>query len=241
MAAEETMEPSANFRISSSLPRPESSFCFQITRNVSPVFLFGAPWNSLQTPCTISAIWLENIITFACSTSVAVLKSRTRITPTMHSHLRPGTMALTPAESEPLMFLPMMSAPASPKPSASRLPNLMMVFSRITVSNTSLRFPPLQHREISIQIRFQGFRFCLCSLSFAISSALNSSSAIFMAKSGLSRMASILLIIFSTGRSTRRFASLVNIREAVMSRIITKNVLLRPNAAVLRLKGRRSK
>ena len=31
------------------------------------------------------------------------------------------------------------------------------------------------------------------------------------------------------GRSTRRFASLVNIREAVMSRIITKNVLLRPN------------
>ena len=27
--------------------------------------------------------------------------------------------------------------------------HLMMVFSRITVSNTSLRFPPLQHREIS--------------------------------------------------------------------------------------------
>mmetsp|Transcript_5802 Transcript_5802/g.9935 ORF Transcript_5802/g.9935 Transcript_5802/m.9935 type:complete len:230 (-) Transcript_5802:1385-2074(-) len=229
MAAEETMEPSANFRINSSLPRPESSFCFQITRKVSPVFLFGAPWNSLQTPCTISAIWLENIITFACSTSVAVLKSRTRITPTMHSHLRPGTMALTPAESEPLMFLPMMSAPASPKPNAKRLPNLMMVFSRITVSRTSFLFPPVQQREISIQIRFQGFRFCLCSLSFAISSALNSSSA------------SILLIIFSTGRSTRRLASLVNIREAVMSRIITKNVLLRPNAAVVRLKGRMSK
>lgn len=58
------------------------------------------------------------------SASVAVLKSRTRITPTMHSHFRPGTMAFTPAEPEPIMFWPMMSAPASPKPSASREPSL---------------------------------------------------------------------------------------------------------------------
>mmetsp|Transcript_67401 Transcript_67401/g.158000 ORF Transcript_67401/g.158000 Transcript_67401/m.158000 type:complete len:232 (-) Transcript_67401:1563-2258(-) len=228
--AEETMAPSAYFCISSVPSSPASWLSFQMTRKESPVFLFGAPWNSLQTPWTISAIWLENIMTLAWRTSVAVLKSRTRRMPTIHSHLRPGTMAFTPAESEPLMFLPMMSAPASPKPRASKDPSLMMVFSRITVSMTSGR--EAHSLEASIAILLSGFCLFLIILSFLISSALNSSSAIFMASKGLSRMASIRSIIFSTGRSTSRFASLVNISDAVTRRTMTKNVTPKLNAEV---------
>jgi len=71
---------------------------------------------------------------FSCKTSVAVLKSRTRTKPRMHSTVVPWTLVLMPALSEPRMLWLMMWAPASPKPKAKREPNLMIVFSKITVS-----------------------------------------------------------------------------------------------------------
>mmetsp|Transcript_5556 Transcript_5556/g.14121 ORF Transcript_5556/g.14121 Transcript_5556/m.14121 type:complete len:238 (+) Transcript_5556:884-1597(+) len=213
----------------------------QMTRNMSPLFLFGAPRHSLTTPCTISAIWLTKVMILACSTSVATLKSRTRATPMMHSTRVPGIMASTPALAPPFMLCPIMLAPASPKPSASREPSLMMVFSRMTVSmGALLPAHSSQDTRSFMKLEMRSLR-ALDSLALASSSALNSSSAIFMATSGLSRMASTFWIMSSTGCSTRRLASLEKKRAAVQREMQTKRVVSSENIASDFRKGLRSK
>mmetsp|Transcript_134813 Transcript_134813/g.252095 ORF Transcript_134813/g.252095 Transcript_134813/m.252095 type:complete len:210 (+) Transcript_134813:1088-1717(+) len=209
---------------------------------MSPLFLFAAPWNSSTQPCTISAIWLTKFIIFDCSTSVATLKSRIFTLPIMHSTRTPGIMALTPALSEPCMLAPIMFAPASPKPSASREPSLMIVFSRMTVSMGSLTV--LLHFfavNISWMPAEMFSRVRLLILAFATSSALNSSSAIFIAMSGFSRIASTRLIMFSTGVKTRLLASLENDIAATHSTKQMKPVMIRLKPASRRVKGRKSK
>mmetsp|Transcript_77459 Transcript_77459/g.237078 ORF Transcript_77459/g.237078 Transcript_77459/m.237078 type:complete len:248 (-) Transcript_77459:1549-2292(-) len=214
----------------------------QMTRNDSPLFLLGAPKYSFTTPWTISAIWFTKVMILDCSTSVAVLKSRIRTTPMMHSTRRPGIMASTPALSPPRMLWPMMFAPASPNPSASKEPNLMMVFSRITVSIGSLvavvQTWPLA--TCPIMCLTNSF-FALAFLALANSSFLNSSSAIFMAISGLSRMASTRSIMRSTGCTMRRLASLVKARDTMISKVRIEAVLIKFICASVLEYGRRSK
>mmetsp|Transcript_27836 Transcript_27836/g.88021 ORF Transcript_27836/g.88021 Transcript_27836/m.88021 type:complete len:272 (-) Transcript_27836:126-941(-) len=83
------------------------------------------------------------------------MKFRMSQKPKMASTLRPGTMAFSMELLSPFMFWPMISAPASPKPSASREPILMMVFSRITVSMGSgdSDFRKRQSRSLELQRR----------------------------------------------------------------------------------------
>mmetsp|Transcript_40845 Transcript_40845/g.116550 ORF Transcript_40845/g.116550 Transcript_40845/m.116550 type:complete len:224 (+) Transcript_40845:310-981(+) len=217
----------------------------QISMNVSPFCLLAAPWNSSTTPCTISAILFTNVMTFACRTSVAVLKSRMRQAPMTHSTLSPSIMASTFALSTPCMLCMMMFAPASPNPSASRDPSLMIVLSRMTVSMTSSAPDGLARQAMASQtcwspffFMFFVFRFCR---ALVISSMRNSWSATFIARRGFWRMVSTLSTMLSRCFSTRRCASLEMKYEATASAVHTKTV----NSSELRLSlftyGRRSK
>mmetsp|Transcript_66300 Transcript_66300/g.185387 ORF Transcript_66300/g.185387 Transcript_66300/m.185387 type:complete len:232 (+) Transcript_66300:656-1351(+) len=214
----------------------------QTTMKVSPPFLFGDPQYWCATPWTISAIWFTNVMILDCSTSVAVLKSRMRMTPMMQSTLVPGIIASTPALSPPRMLWPMMFAPASPKPSANKDPNLMIVFSNITVSKgplvSALHICPV-HTWLA-RCRSTSF-LALARRARATSSFLNSSSAIRIAFKGLSRISSTRSIILSTGWTMRRFASLAKTREATMRRMSTVPVLSILNIASALTKGRKSK
>mmetsp|Transcript_39058 Transcript_39058/g.70498 ORF Transcript_39058/g.70498 Transcript_39058/m.70498 type:complete len:233 (-) Transcript_39058:1678-2376(-) len=192
----------------------------QIIKKVSPSFLFTAPRHSSTTPWTISAIWLTNVITLPCRTSVAVVKFRIRAMPTMQSTREPSTIAFTPCE-DPCMLELTIFAPASPNPKAKSDPSLMMVFSNITVSMGSLA-SVLHSVRGSLHFCSACFRFSF----FAISSFLNSSSAIFIATNGLSRMASTFLIIFSTGCSTKTLAVLVK-KMAAMQRITQMKIVVK--------------
>mmetsp|Transcript_95904 Transcript_95904/g.254775 ORF Transcript_95904/g.254775 Transcript_95904/m.254775 type:complete len:342 (-) Transcript_95904:590-1615(-) len=177
----------------------------QTMRKESPMFLFGAPWKSSTQPCTISPTWFTKTMTFSFSTSVAFVKLRMLQKPMMASTFCPGTIASTPALWLPFMFCPMISAPASPKPSASSPPSLMMVFSRMTVSMGSLIF-------FAWHVLYNNFRkeliLASCSRRFtlSISSRLYSRSPSFMASSGLSLMVCILAIMRSIGLSNNWLA-----------------------------------
>mmetsp|Transcript_105370 Transcript_105370/g.304806 ORF Transcript_105370/g.304806 Transcript_105370/m.304806 type:complete len:276 (-) Transcript_105370:1619-2446(-) len=200
-----TMDIPAVFLISLS---PHSGSNRQMTMNVSPEFLFGDPEYKFATPCTISAIWFTKVMILDWSTSVATLKSRMRTTPTMQSTRVPGIMALTPALSPPCMLWPMMFAPASPKPSANSEPNLMIVFSKMTVSIGSLTL--LKFSEALWQNFRNGPMASNFSRNFAasISSRRYSISPSFMASKGLSLMVSIFAIILSIGFKSSLFALL---------------------------------
>mmetsp|Transcript_26686 Transcript_26686/g.76903 ORF Transcript_26686/g.76903 Transcript_26686/m.76903 type:complete len:228 (+) Transcript_26686:813-1496(+) len=207
-----------------------------ITKNMSPAFLFTAPLNLSTMPCTISATWLTKVMTLPWSTSVAVLKLRMPAQPMMQSTREPSMVALTPEVLAPLMLLLTMFVPASPKPSANKEPNLMIVFSKMTVSIKLLR--SFANRFLQQRIRlpssFEAFM-------RNISSRLNSSSAIFIATRGSSRMASTLVIICSTGCSTNWLASLVNSKDAMHKTTQMKAVLIMLNDASSRVYGLKSK
>mmetsp|Transcript_97145 Transcript_97145/g.270311 ORF Transcript_97145/g.270311 Transcript_97145/m.270311 type:complete len:202 (-) Transcript_97145:1930-2535(-) len=177
----------------------------QTMRKASPMFLLGAPWKSSTQPCTISPTWLTKTMTFSFKTSVASVKLRMLQKPMMASTLCPGTIASTPALCPPFMFCPMISAPASPKPKASRPPSLMMVFSRMTVSMGSRTFFRLQPRYTSFW-NLVILASCSLRLAFSISSRLYSKSPSFIASNGLSLMASILATMRSMGFRSNWFA-----------------------------------
>mmetsp|Transcript_23383 Transcript_23383/g.55303 ORF Transcript_23383/g.55303 Transcript_23383/m.55303 type:complete len:242 (+) Transcript_23383:892-1617(+) len=185
----------------------------QMTRKVSPLFLFGAPWYSSTTPWMISAMEFTKALIFDCNTSVAMLKSRTLHMPMMQLTMVPGTIALIMAEAWPFMLCRMMLAPASPKPKASSDPSFMMVFSSMSVSIGSSFVPKKLHEMMSFMTVKTLSLLSLFRLAFAISSCLNSLSAIFVAMRGSSRMDMTFLIIFSTGLTMSRFASYVNISD----------------------------
>mmetsp|Transcript_83810 Transcript_83810/g.260462 ORF Transcript_83810/g.260462 Transcript_83810/m.260462 type:complete len:229 (-) Transcript_83810:927-1613(-) len=212
----------------------------QIVRKESPVFLFAAPLNSSTTPCTISATWFTNPMTSAWSTSVAMLKSRMRVEPMMHSTRLPSTMTTTLALSAPRKLCAMMSAPASPKPSASSDPSLIMVFSRTTVSMISLPVSLALHRSLSCTtLSLLSFSFfCLC---FFISSSLYSSSATRIAARGSLRNWSTLAIMFSTGFNTSLFASFEKKRDTDVSMRQTQSVVSREFRLSVCVKLRTSK
>mmetsp|Transcript_14587 Transcript_14587/g.41797 ORF Transcript_14587/g.41797 Transcript_14587/m.41797 type:complete len:302 (-) Transcript_14587:1152-2057(-) len=180
----------------------KSSRMRQTMRKASPMFLLAAPCQVSTMLCTISATWFTNTMTLSCNTSVVSVKFRMSQKPKTASTLLPGIMALTVALSSSIFF-PMISEPASPKPSASNLPSLMMAFSRIFVSKVCTfsflfrhqYFPP--NHDLS---RWRGFPSCSCFSRYV-------SSPSFIAYSGLSRIFSTLEIILSMGCSTRTFAS----------------------------------
>mmetsp|Transcript_118832 Transcript_118832/g.369285 ORF Transcript_118832/g.369285 Transcript_118832/m.369285 type:complete len:221 (-) Transcript_118832:1556-2218(-) len=141
----------------------------------------------------------------------------------------PGTIAFTPDVCKPRMLWLTMFAPASPKPSASRDPSLMIVFSNMAVSNGCCMplsahgrdWLSLSHRSIS-----QDKVLCLCLWSlccFAIWNS-NSASAIFIAMSGSFAMVFTFSTIRSTGFSTREFASFEKKRVLMQSTTQMKNV-----------------
>mmetsp|Transcript_549 Transcript_549/g.1418 ORF Transcript_549/g.1418 Transcript_549/m.1418 type:complete len:369 (-) Transcript_549:1643-2749(-) len=106
---------------------------FQTSRKASPMFLLAEPPCSETSMCTILAMLLTNSMTPSCSTSVASVKRRMSQKPKMAHILWPGTMGL---RSPPLrMFSATTSAPASPKPTASREQILVIEFSRMRVSS----------------------------------------------------------------------------------------------------------
>mmetsp|Transcript_15315 Transcript_15315/g.44279 ORF Transcript_15315/g.44279 Transcript_15315/m.44279 type:complete len:257 (+) Transcript_15315:1061-1831(+) len=177
---------------------------------------------------------------FDCNTSVATLKLRTLTTPMMHSTRMPAIIASTPAVSPPFMFVPMMLAPASPKPSASNEPSLMIVFSRMTVSIGAEAAVQKVQVATSNKAVLILSRCALARRAFATSSALNSSSAICMAIKGLSRIDSTRWIIRSTGCTMSWLASLLNISDTPTRSTKIQNVMMMLNAASACTKGRKS-
>mmetsp|Transcript_3670 Transcript_3670/g.4919 ORF Transcript_3670/g.4919 Transcript_3670/m.4919 type:complete len:215 (-) Transcript_3670:1943-2587(-) len=106
---------------------------FHTNKKASPMFLLADPPCRLTSICTICAIEFTNSITPSCSTSVASVNCRISQNPKMAHIFFPGTMGFS---SPPfLRFSAMISAPASPKPTAMREQILEKAFSRILVSN----------------------------------------------------------------------------------------------------------
>mmetsp|Transcript_1787 Transcript_1787/g.5670 ORF Transcript_1787/g.5670 Transcript_1787/m.5670 type:complete len:268 (-) Transcript_1787:1171-1974(-) len=149
----------------------------------------------------------------------------------MASTLEPGTSASTQSLSSS-RFLPMISLPASPKPSASREPSLMIAFSRIFVSIEALFFCRIG-RLAFLPVGLMD----LTPFSF-LSSGKNPSSldlrvpacgaycwsAKRMAYKGSCRMISTLLIIRSIGSKTSWSASLLK-SSAPTARTSTTNAV----------------
>mmetsp|Transcript_39142 Transcript_39142/g.121362 ORF Transcript_39142/g.121362 Transcript_39142/m.121362 type:complete len:270 (-) Transcript_39142:1474-2283(-) len=197
----------------------------QARRKALPMFLLGLPKNSLMQECTTPAMRLTKTMTWSSKTSVASVKLRMSQKPKMASTLRPGIMAFSVELFSPFMFWPMISAPASPKPRASKEPILTMVFSRTTVSMGSgacLGAALEQHaRTAEAQRPSRPARACGgetetscvgCGLRLAATcSRCRSSSPIVRAASGSFLILSILAIIRSIGVSTNRLASLENV------------------------------
>mmetsp|Transcript_45974 Transcript_45974/g.104761 ORF Transcript_45974/g.104761 Transcript_45974/m.104761 type:complete len:256 (-) Transcript_45974:5-772(-) len=164
--------------------------------------------------------------------------------PKMASTRLPGIMALTVALSSPI-FLPMISEPASPKPSASSLPSLMMAFSRIFVSRVCTLVALRCRRRQAPHESMQRFHLPFSPGADAISSScacasLYVSSPSLMAKSGLSRILSTLLIIRSIGCSTSTFASWLKASAPISRMTQTKSVWSMLNTAAFLAHGRRS-
>mmetsp|Transcript_52761 Transcript_52761/g.112926 ORF Transcript_52761/g.112926 Transcript_52761/m.112926 type:complete len:270 (+) Transcript_52761:848-1657(+) len=203
----------------------------QARRNASPMFLLGLPKNSLMQEWTTPAMRLTKTITWSCSTSVASVKFRMSQKPKIASTRRPGIMAISAELSPPFIFWPMISAPASPKPSAKREPILMMVFSSTTVSMGSgtCLFPGGPNRTRGLNFMSQLLQLFLwprsrmmaaCSFvrkafrffrEAATCSLWCSSSPMVMASKGLFLIFSSLAIIRSMGISTSLFASWENV------------------------------
>mmetsp|Transcript_14566 Transcript_14566/g.50060 ORF Transcript_14566/g.50060 Transcript_14566/m.50060 type:complete len:224 (-) Transcript_14566:1168-1839(-) len=132
---------------------------FHTRRKASPMFLLALPPCRATSMWTILAMEFTNSITSSCSTSVVSVNCRMSQKPKMAHILRPGTIGL---RSPPcFMFSAMISAPASPKPTASSEQILEMLFSRIFVSNCS---SPLS--VLSMCWRISGFS--VMSLTFLI-------------------------------------------------------------------------
>mmetsp|Transcript_108712 Transcript_108712/g.306363 ORF Transcript_108712/g.306363 Transcript_108712/m.306363 type:complete len:280 (+) Transcript_108712:844-1683(+) len=199
------MDMSASF-VCLSVKIPERR---QTSKKESPMFLFGAPWYSSTQPCTISPTWFTKTITFSFNTSVACMKFLMQQKPMMASTFEPGTIAFTPALAPPFMFWPMISAPASPKPSARRPPSLIIVFSKMTVSIGSFIF--FCWHFLKYIMSFPDFASCSRRFAFSISSRRYSRSPKFMASKGLSLIASIFAIMRSMGFSSSVLASLENV------------------------------
>mmetsp|Transcript_87085 Transcript_87085/g.244266 ORF Transcript_87085/g.244266 Transcript_87085/m.244266 type:complete len:230 (-) Transcript_87085:1860-2549(-) len=88
----------------------------------------------------MDAMLFTKIATCSLRTVLVSEKFLTAQCATTTSTRRPGIMASNMLTS-PVMFRPTISAPTSPKLSASKAPILMMAFSRITVSVGSGAFP----------------------------------------------------------------------------------------------------
>mmetsp|Transcript_70910 Transcript_70910/g.217332 ORF Transcript_70910/g.217332 Transcript_70910/m.217332 type:complete len:222 (-) Transcript_70910:1125-1790(-) len=187
---------------------PKSSRILHTIRKASPMFRLAAPCHVSTMLWTISATWFTKTITLSCSTSVVSMKLRMLQKPNTASTLLPGIMAFTVALSSS-MFLPMISDPASPKPSASSLPSLMMAFSRIFVSSVWTLSSVWRRQQQPARQRASQPRLAAGRTSSSCFSRYESSPS-FMAYRGLARIFSTLLIMRSIGCSTRTLASWLN-------------------------------
>mmetsp|Transcript_97232 Transcript_97232/g.275471 ORF Transcript_97232/g.275471 Transcript_97232/m.275471 type:complete len:278 (+) Transcript_97232:913-1746(+) len=232
-------------------------------RKASPTFLFGLPKNSLMHECTTPAMWLTKTMTWSCRTSVASVKFRMSQNPKMASTLRPGIMAFNAELSPPFMFWPMISAPASPKPRASREPILMMVFSSTTVSIGSgacldvVILWPMSRNQVahlltmplkpvfSLAMRPAGHSFPRRAprvlLEAWTCSRCCSSWPMVIASSGLFLILPSLAIMRSMGVSTSLFASFENVMAPKPSRKHMKSVCSEFSIASILEPLRRSK
>mmetsp|Transcript_24063 Transcript_24063/g.74802 ORF Transcript_24063/g.74802 Transcript_24063/m.74802 type:complete len:221 (+) Transcript_24063:972-1634(+) len=196
-------------------------------------------------------------MTWSWRTSVASVKFRMSQNPKIASTRLPGTMAFSAELSPPCMFWPMISAPASPKPSASREPIFTMVFSRTTVSmgsgcsrgarqgsrsrrprrrsRSALRRPP------SPSTRAVRFRRWAAAAASAACSRRCSSSPMLVASRGLLRILSSLETMRSMGASTSLLASLEKVIAPKPRRKQMKIVCAVLSSASIREPLRRSK
>mmetsp|Transcript_57835 Transcript_57835/g.105531 ORF Transcript_57835/g.105531 Transcript_57835/m.105531 type:complete len:237 (+) Transcript_57835:66-776(+) len=211
----------------------------QTSRKESPLFLFGAPEYSSMIPCTISDTWFTNFMMLFWSASVNTPKSLIDARPMIQSTGVPSTIPFTELWLSLPMLREVMLAPASPKPKASRVPSLIMVFSRIRVSiGLSGTFAPWQ--RINRLKLFQRFLDLDCSLDFCLSSALKASSANLVAIKGLMRIICTFNIMPSSGLRMRLFASEEIIIEAMASTQQMKATIIRLQVHSTFIRGRSS-
>mmetsp|Transcript_22876 Transcript_22876/g.54437 ORF Transcript_22876/g.54437 Transcript_22876/m.54437 type:complete len:204 (-) Transcript_22876:264-875(-) len=183
-------------------------------------------------PCTISLTWLTKTITFSFSTSVASVKLRMLQKPNTASTSWPGTIAFSSAVAPPCMLWTMISAPASPKPSASRPPSLIRVLSKIAVSRVS---------KSLVSFFFRQHPCLLASSASSSSCILKSMSPSFIACRGFFLMASSFTRIRSSGPKSSAWASRAKeIAPAAKARQI-KQVCSMFKPAALCVTGRVSK
>mmetsp|Transcript_67149 Transcript_67149/g.212596 ORF Transcript_67149/g.212596 Transcript_67149/m.212596 type:complete len:256 (+) Transcript_67149:807-1574(+) len=139
---------------------------FHTRRKASPIFLFALPSWRATSRCTIFAIELTNSMTPSWRISVVSVNWRMSQNPKIANTFLPGTMGLRSPAC--FMFSAIISAPASPNPTAMRLQIFVMEFSRIRVSNSS-SWPSLS----STWSLLRGFS--LTSLTFFIMRSIGSS------------------------------------------------------------------
>mmetsp|Transcript_102382 Transcript_102382/g.256535 ORF Transcript_102382/g.256535 Transcript_102382/m.256535 type:complete len:236 (-) Transcript_102382:436-1143(-) len=199
----------------------------QTSKNACPKFLLGAPKCKSTTLCTISATWFTKTMVCSFSTSVAMWKWRISQNPKIASTLEPGMLAM-PWESSLSKFSAIMLTPASPKPNASKEPNLMIVFSSIFVSRVVF----LRSRSFSRRCLLLAF------LDLGRNSSMparcpeaGSGPASLIAYKGSRRINSTLLIIRSIGCSTRLSTSLLKRSAPIAKTMTTSTVCRMPMAA----------
>lgn len=98
------------------------------------MFLLAEPKNRFIVLCTTAAISFTNIITSYYNTSIVSLKFLISQNPKTQCVFFPGIIG---SMSPPLLliFVAIISAPASPNPSANNAPILTIVCSKNAVSN----------------------------------------------------------------------------------------------------------
>mmetsp|Transcript_21797 Transcript_21797/g.74930 ORF Transcript_21797/g.74930 Transcript_21797/m.74930 type:complete len:227 (+) Transcript_21797:1192-1872(+) len=175
----------------------------------------------------------------------------------MQSTIAPGVNELMPALSKVFMLPLTIFTPAWPKPSASNVPNLIMVFSRIAVSTTTSSSSLASIDARKSQVKSPTFLIhsavvlasstllllvkALSILCFLASSSSKVLSAIFIASCGSKRMMFTLVIIRSMGANTKVFASAEKRIEATERTMQTKTVVRMPYCAPCLTNGRKSK
>mmetsp|Transcript_41355 Transcript_41355/g.108679 ORF Transcript_41355/g.108679 Transcript_41355/m.108679 type:complete len:323 (-) Transcript_41355:869-1837(-) len=183
-----------------------------------------------------------NSMMLPCSTSVAVVKLRISQNPKIASTYSPGNIGSIP-DPAPCKFLEMIRVPASPNPKSNRVPSLINVFSRITVSMGSSCFSSVHSQEMArytcVSLAGGLLSFSFLAL-FACCSLRYSWKPSWVAFRGSSFICCKIVTMRSMGDSTSRLASWVNMVFAVDSTMQRKIVCSMLRIAATSLMGRRS-
>mmetsp|Transcript_9700 Transcript_9700/g.22090 ORF Transcript_9700/g.22090 Transcript_9700/m.22090 type:complete len:223 (-) Transcript_9700:1532-2200(-) len=93
---------------------------FQTSRNASPMFLLGSPWDRITQPCSSRATLLTSLTTSACSSSVRTVKFRMSQKPKKALTMEPGRFVASAVMAPVARLREITLAPASPNPSWRR-------------------------------------------------------------------------------------------------------------------------